>query len=137
MTGWSHLTVRADPAKRREVLGFVRHALQDANLDEKGLFEIELAIDEAITNIISHGYPAGGGPLTVGVLPGEEWVTVELRDRGIPFNPLLHPPVDVSAPLGDRKIGGLGVHLIRNLMDEIAYEYRDGENILTMRRRRR
>lgn len=136
MTGWSHLTLRADRRNLGEVFGFLRHVLGEAGIRERLLLDLELAVEEAVVNVMTHAYPGGQGVLVLGVMPGPGHVTIELRDRGVPFNPLLVPEPDVSAPLGKREIGGLGIHLIRTLMDEVSYEFRDGENILTLRKRR-
>ena len=136
MTGWSHLTIRADRRNLGEVFGFLRQVLGEAGIRERLLLDLELAIEEAVVNVMTHAYPGGEGDLVLGVMPGPDHVTIELRDRGVPFNPLLVPEPDISAPLGEREVGGLGIHLIRTLMDEVSYEFRDGENILTLRKRR-
>ncbi|MDH7510619.1 MAG: ATP-binding protein [Methanolinea sp.] len=136
MTGWSHLTIRADRRNLGEVFGFLRQVLGEAGIHERLLPDLELAVEEAVVNIMAHAYPGGEGDLVLGVLTGPDHVTIEIRDRGVPFNPLLVPEPDTSAPLWEREIGGLGVHLIRSLMDEVSYEFRDGENILTLRKRR-
>ncbi|MCQ8894271.1 MAG: ATP-binding protein [Methanolinea sp.] len=136
MTGWSHLTLRAEKNNLGEVFLFLRQVLGGAGIREQLLPDLELAVEEAVVNVMTYAYPNGEGDLVLGVLPGPDYVTIELRDRGTPFNPLLVPEPDITSPLGEREIGGLGVHLIRTLMDEVSYEYRDGENILTLRKRR-
>jgi anti-sigma regulatory factor (Ser/Thr protein kinase) len=92
-----------------------------------------LAIEEAVSNVLQHGY--GGMPRPVSVsletmLPGR--VRVVVTDRAPPFNPLSRPAVNTELPLDERPIGGLGVHLVKKLMHEVHYERRDGQNVLTM-----
>ena len=82
-------------------------------------------------NIVN--YSGATGDIEISLFSDDERVTVEISDDGRPFNPLteLEPP-DVDAPLGDRPIGGLGVHLVRTLMDEMHYSRQDGKNRLAM-----
>ncbi len=90
-----------------------------------------LALDELLTNIISYGYGDQDEHtirLILAVRPGV--VDIELIDDGKPFNPLAAPVPDTSAPLHERRIGGLGIHFVRKTMDAAAYERRDGNNIL-------
>lgn len=135
MSDWLHLKTRADRKNLGEILEFLRQVLKGAGIGERLLPDLELAVEEAVVNIMTYAYPDGEGELIIGVLPGPGHITIELRDRGRPFNPMLVPKPDTSAPLEDREIGGLGVHLIRMLMDEVSYDYRGGENILTLRKR--
>jgi len=88
MTGWSHLTIRADRRNLGEVFGFLRQVLGEAGIRERLLLDLELAIEEAVVNVMTHAYPGGEGDLVLGVMPGPDHVTIELRDRGVPFNPL-------------------------------------------------
>ena len=98
--------------------------------------QLVLALDEVVTNIILHGYedPAGQeveARLTV----RESLLTAEVEDAGRAFNPLDAPTPDLSAPLDERALGGLGIHLVKSLMDRVEYR-RDGEkNVLTVRKR--
>jgi anti-sigma regulatory factor (Ser/Thr protein kinase) len=92
-----------------------------------------LAIEEAVSNVLQHGYGGMPRPVSVSletVPPGR--VRAVVTDRAPPFNPLSRPEVDTQLPLDERPIGGLGVHLVKKLMDAIRYERRDGQNILTM-----
>ncbi len=97
---------------------------------------LNLALDEAMSNTIAYGWPDGGDheiELTLNV--GAGVVSVELSDDGRPFDPLKVPLPDLEADLESRPIGGLGVHFIKTLMDEVAYRREGGRNILTMRKR--
>jgi anti-sigma regulatory factor (Ser/Thr protein kinase) len=92
-----------------------------------------LAIEEAVSNVLQHGY--GGMPRPVTLVleaTAADRVRATITDRAPPFNPLARPEVNTSLPLEERAIGGLGVHLVKKLMDTTLYERRDGQNILTM-----
>jgi anti-sigma regulatory factor (Ser/Thr protein kinase) len=107
----------------------------ELGLSRKCLFEVNLALDELFTNIISYGFPDGSEHLVrVRVAVGEETLTVTIEDDGVAFNPLKRPPPDLPCSLAQCKIGGLGIHLAKNLMDGISYRRRGGKNVLTLRK---
>jgi anti-sigma regulatory factor (Ser/Thr protein kinase) len=97
---------------------------------------LNVVLDEAVSNAINHGYDAGvRGKIAVRLRRGADRVEVEVEDDGRPFDPLQAPPPDLTLPLERRPIGGLGIHLIRNLMDEVSYARHDGRNVLKMAKR--
>lgn len=101
----------------------------------RDLHALQLALEEAVTNVISHGY--GGRPghaFTLELRREGRRVTAVLTDDAPAYDPLARAEVDVHAPLAERGIGGLGVHLVKKLMDSAAYERRDGRNVLTLAR---
>jgi anti-sigma regulatory factor (Ser/Thr protein kinase) len=94
---------------------------------------LNVVLDEAVSNAINHGYDAGvHGEISVRLRRAPDDVLLEIEDDGRPFDPLQAPPPDLSLPLERRPIGGLGVHLIRNLMDEVSYARVGGRNVLKM-----
>jgi serine/threonine-protein kinase RsbW len=94
---------------------------------------LNVVLDEAVSNAINHGYDAGvRGEIAVRLRRAGDGVLVEVEDDGRPFDPLQTPPPDLTLPLEQRPIGGLGVHLIRNLMDEVSYARVGGRNVLKM-----
>ena len=94
---------------------------------------ISVVLDEAVSNAINHGYDAGvRGQIAVRLRRAPDAVLLEVEDDGRPFDPLQTPPPDLTLPLERRPIGGLGVHLIRNLMDEVSYARVGGRNVLKM-----
>lgn len=98
-------------------------------------FDLNLALDEIIVNVIRHGYQ-DQGPHEIGVsfaLDGGE-LTVSVEDDGVPFNPLEAPPPNLNVPFEERQPGGLGIHLVKNLMDELQYQRRGDRNVLTMKK---
>ena len=97
---------------------------------------LNVVLDEAVSNAINHGYAAGvRGEIAVRLRRAHDRVSVEVEDDGRPFDPLQAPPPDLSLPLDQRPIGGLGIHLIRNLMDEISYARVGGRNVFKMVKR--
>ena len=99
------------------------------------VFKLNLVLEELGVNIVN--YSGATGDIEISLVSDEESVTVEISDDGLPFNPLLDKETpDIAAPLGDRPIGGLGIHLVRSMMDEIWYSREDGKNKLAMTKRK-
>jgi len=99
-------------------------------------YHIQLALDELVTNVVSYAAEPGK-PCRIDLLLVRRPASVDmtLEDEGKPFNPLLAPQPDVTAPLEERPIGGLGIHFVRKTMDELTYERRNGRNILFIRKK--
>jgi serine/threonine-protein kinase RsbW len=106
--------------------------LRESGVGEKDIFEIGLAVDEACANIILYGYKGREGGITISSCVRDQQVEVTISDRGTPFDPLSVPPPDIAADVDHRKIGGLGIHLIRSMTDQVSYIYQDGTNLLTL-----
>jgi serine/threonine-protein kinase RsbW len=106
-------------------------------LPGRTLYAINLALDEAVTNIVLHGFEdaAAGQEFEVRLTAQDGLIIAEVEDQGRAFNPLDAPPPDLTAPLDERVLGGLGIHLIKNLMDRVEYRREDPKNVLTMRKR--
>jgi len=104
-------------------------------LPDKVMHDLNLALEEILTNIISYGYIDSREHeirVSLSARPGE--VRAEVEDDGQPFNPLEAPEPDITKPLEERTIGGLGIHLVRKLMDALEYKRRADRNILTIRK---
>ena len=97
---------------------------------------VDLALEEHLTNVLDYGFDEGRRPQILVRLEqhGENFM-VEVSDNGKAFNPLDQAEPDVNLPLQDRPIGGLGIHLMRKFIDELAYKREAGRNVLTMRKR--
>jgi anti-sigma regulatory factor (Ser/Thr protein kinase) len=93
----------------------------------------QVALDEVISNIVRHGQ--AGAPIQVFLRLAGDALEVEVSDEAEPFNPLDAPLPDTAAPLEGRKVGGLGIALVRHLMDDVEYERTAGRNRLVLRRR--
>ncbi len=108
---------------------------QALGLSRKCLFEINLALDELFTNIISYGFQDQSEHfIRVNISTDGDVLTVVLEDDGIAFNPVARIPSELPCTLDECKVGGLGIHLVKNLMDEVAYERRAGTNVLTLKK---
>ena len=99
---------------------------------------LNVALDELLQNTIVHGFadPRGGGggvSIAVELLPDR--LTVTLTDDGQPFNPLAAAAPDTARPLEERPVGGLGIHLVRQLMDEVRYQRQGGHNVVVLIKR--
>ena len=107
-------------------------------LPDNVLHDLNLALEEILTNIISYSYTDNGEheiTVRLSIEPGE--MRVDIEDDGKSFNPLEAPAVDTTKPLEERAVGGLGVHLVRKLMDGLAYQRHEGKNLLVMKKQLR
>ena len=123
-----------------EIRDFVGNIARDGDFSDKDIYNIQLATDEAASNIIEHAYQGvsdGILELSCGML--DDTIKIVLTDHGEPFDPGSIPMPDLKADLSERKIGGLGIFLMRKLMDEVRYESHPekNSNTLTMTKRRR
>jgi anti-sigma regulatory factor (Ser/Thr protein kinase) len=128
------LLLQNDLAEIPRLAGFIDEFCRPLGPTEEGRQSLHLALEEAVANVIEHGYRDGARhvfSVELTAAPAGR-VTVVLTDDAPAFDPLARPPVDTSRPLEEREIGGLGVHLVRQLAETASYEYRDGRNILTL-----
>ena len=103
---------------------FFRCATQEAGFDDAAAYQIELAIDEAATNIIEHAYGGEGrGEIECAYQVTEKGLTIFLKDHGLPFDPDLVNSPDILATIEKRNNHGYGIYLIRKLMDEVSFEF--------------
>ncbi len=102
----------------------------------KAMYLVPLAIEELVTNCIHYGYDdAREHTILITLSVADQTLTMTVEDDGHEFDPLARETPDLDAPAEDRPIGGLGIHLLRNLADDMAYERRDGTNRLTLTKR--
>lgn len=129
---------RFNPIKDRssEIIAFLM-ASPDMPQDADLRFKIELSVEEAVQNVVQYAYEGGIGWLEVGTSLDDKSLilTVELRDAGLPFNPLENDDPDIMLSANERPVGGLGIYLCKNMMDSISYRYEDGNNVLVMKKR--
>lgn len=119
------------------VTDFVNGELEALDCPKRIQRQIDVAIDELFGNIAQYAYNPDVGPATVRVEVTEEPLAVVITfiDHGVPYDPLSRDDPDVHAPLEARQAGGLGIFLVRQTMDDVTYAYKDGQNILTIRKR--
>ncbi|MCR5560526.1 MAG: SpoIIE family protein phosphatase [Bacteroidales bacterium] len=128
-----HLVMHNDVKQVSRLPGWLDTVAAKLDVPESLLPGLNLALEEAVTNVILYAYPKGiYGPVELDALKEGNSLKFVLSDSGKPFDPTARPDADVNASLEDRQIGGLGIHLVRSIMDAVSYEYRDGRNILTM-----
>ena len=121
-----------------ELLAFVQRACERAALDPDVAFDVRLATEEVVTNVIEHGYAGQDrpGPIAVRFHRDPRQVVVTVDDLAPPFDPATIRPADPTAPLEARRIGGLGWHFVTRVMDEVRHEHRQPRgNRLTLVKR--
>ena len=97
--------------------------------------DLSLALEEVLANVILHGFDDSAEHEIVVKLSMEHGsVSITVEDEGLPFNPLNAPEPDLTSPIEERPVGGLGVYLVRNIMDELDYQRREGRNCLFMKK---
>ena len=122
-----------------EIRDFVGDVARKGGFSNKDVYNIQLATDEAASNIIEHAYEGvPNGVLDLACNMEKDIIKIVLIDYGVPYDPSVVPMPDIKADLSERKIGGLGIFLMRKLMDDVHYEPRaDKSNVLTMTKRKR
>jgi serine/threonine-protein kinase RsbW len=118
------------------IIDFITAFMEDNDLQPGVINRVQVAADEAATNIIKHAYPGGEGPVTVNCALENGALSVTFLDQGRPFDPTTVKPPDLESEAEDRPIGGLGIYFMRTLMDEVAYHQPPGGgNALTIRKK--
>ena len=132
----ARLSLFAELAQLATIRTFVAQTGRDLGLGRQVTDDLVLAVDEACTNVLKHGYGGRGGKIELAVEAVEEGIRVIVRDWGAAFEPDAVPVPDVTAPLGARPLGGLGLFLMRQVMDDVdfAFDPQQG-NTLTMVKR--
>lgn len=115
------------------MLRFIKGGAEKLDFSSKKLNQIQIASEEALVNIINYAYPDEDGSVEIvyNIEDGESLV-IQITDWGIPFDPLSLPDPDTEAPLEERAVGGLGVYMMRSVMDEVRYKREGERNILTL-----
>ncbi|MDY2698029.1 MAG: ATP-binding protein [Lachnospiraceae bacterium] len=124
----------AEDAALSKVIAFAEEELEKAECPMRTLMQITVSIEEIFVNIARYAYPEKAGEMLLGIDYDdcEKIFTFRFRDQGIPFNPLDKPDPDVTLPAEERKVGGLGIFLMKKNMDGYSYTHENNENILTM-----
>ncbi|HIJ07146.1 ATP-binding protein [Methanocalculus sp.] len=129
-------TFKAEIQSLPELVIFLEKVLEEAGTLEEESFDIQLAADEIFINIASYAYGEGEGEVEVAVSIQDDSIMITFTDSGIPFNPLSLPSPDTTLGIDERRIGGLGIHLVRELMDTFTYQRQDTKNILLIEKKR-
>ena len=132
----NELEIEATADNLRNVLDFIDAHLEAADCPMKSKMQIDLAVEEIFINIANYAYAPEIGKATVRVEVSDDPVaiTITFVDRGVPYDPLKKADPDVTLSAEEREIGGIGIFLTKKLMDDIYYEYKEGQNVLTLKK---
>ena len=115
---------------------FVDEVCEQVDFDMSTTLKLNLAIEEAVVNVMNYAYPAGEkGDVDIEAMINDEYLVFVISDSGTPFDPTAKAEVDTTLSVEERGIGGLGIHLIRQIMDTINYKRVNGKNVLTLRKK--
>ncbi len=133
-SGGSHRLVLVNDIHQISLLpDFIQRIADEKQLAPGVIMNVNLALEEAVTNVILYAYPPGTeGTLEIRATVGDHSLRFTISDEGQPFDPTAAPEVDTNQGFAQRRIGGLGIHLVRQIMDNVRYEWKDGKNLLTM-----
>ncbi|MBR7039500.1 MAG: ATP-binding protein [Oscillospiraceae bacterium] len=130
------LCIKAKLENLVDVTAFVESQLETLDLPMKTQMQIDLAVEEIFVNIANYAYSPEDGLAIIEVeLTEDPRVIITFIDNGKPFDPLAKEDPDVTQTAEDRKVGGLGIFMVKKSMDDVSYEYKDGQNILRIEKR--
>jgi serine/threonine-protein kinase RsbW len=116
---------------------FVAERMERFETNRERVLLIELGLEEFLTNVIKYAYPLDEGDVEVGFSLTENGMfRMSIRDWGIPFNPISYEDPDLSGDISERRVGGLGIYLVRRMFDEMNYEREDDANMTVLYCRR-
>ena len=128
-----HLILHNDISQIPQLAEFMEVISEETKMDQGLAMSLNLALEEAVTNVILYAYPEGSdGLVDVEAIIWRDHIDFIISDAGMPFDPTAAAPPDLTLDVMDRPIGGLGIYLVKTIMDQVAYERKDGKNILSM-----
>ena len=130
----NEIEIKALTENLQEVLSFVDSHLEDMGASVKAQMQIDIAVEELFVNIAHYAYAPDTGMAVICVEKDVEKkkISITFRDKGKPYNPLVKTDPDITLSAEERSIGGLGIFMVKKSMDDMHYEYKDGQNILTI-----
>lgn len=132
----SRVAIGADLAEIPQVSKAMEELMRECSFSDDAILDLQLAVEEAIANIILHGYRRASGKVEIEIHVTDETAEVRIKDYAPPFDPLSVPDPDRVSDLSERHTGGLGIYLMRQVVDEVHYKYEDGKNVLTLIKRK-
>ena len=130
------LTLPNDVETIPQLNEFIDMIAEETGMDMSLTMSLNLAIEEAVVNVMTYAYPEGTtGNVKIEAIADQEWLSFIISDSGIPFDPTAKEAADTTLSVEERPIGGLGIFLVRQLMDTINYKRINGMNILTVRKK--
>ena len=128
----NNISVQATTENLDTVIGFVDEFLEECGCPMKTQMQIDLCVEEMYINIANYAYGDDIGEAEIEVSENGGEVSITMKDRGVPYNPLEKPDPDTTLSAEERQVGGLGIFIVKKTMDSVIYEYKDGQNIFTM-----
>ena len=131
------ISVDATIENLEKVVEFINTELESFDCNSKTQMEIAIAVDEIFSNISHYAYgdKVGQATILIGFDKESKEVTLRFIDKGVPYNPLDKEDPDVSLSADERHEGGLGIYIVKKTMDKVEYEYKDNQNILTIKKK--
>lgn len=127
------LRLRNDPSELARLEDLLRPVVGKHGLSAHESFTLQLLLEEVVSNVITHAYEdEAEHEILVRLSVTEGEVHIEIEDDGKPFDPTAAPPVDTSAPLDQREVGGVGIHLVRRFADDVRYTRDQGRNVVSV-----
>lgn len=131
MEGNREITVPSKADEIPVILDFIEETMRSSGFDMKKIMEVQLAAEEACTNIALYAYGEREGDIHIVARIGDG-LHLTIEDRGTPFDPTKREAPAMKASAEERPVGGLGIYLIKNYVDEVSYEFKDGKNVLRL-----
>lgn len=129
------LRISAKIENLETMIDFILNSINEVNNSNKFLGKLRLVSEEILVNIIIYAYPKTTGDILIKIEVTDNTLNLDIIDWGIPFNPIEKENPDINLPLEERTIGGLGIFMVKNIMDEIKYDYSENKNILSMKKK--
>ena len=132
------LNVKSDRAELEQVIDVMDGLAEREEWAPDFTYRVHLALEELVLNVMDYGYDDGAQDIEIHLTSDADAITIEIVDSGRPFDPLSDAPQpDLDAPVEERRVGGLGVHLVKTLMDRMDYKRENEQNRLTVVARKR
>ena len=132
----TRVVIGGDLAGIPRVSAAIEDMMRECRFSDDEILDLQLGVEEAIANIILHGYRGVSGEVEIEIHVTDMSAEVGISDQAPPFDPLSVPVPDLGSELSERHAGGLGIHLMRQVVDEVRYEYVNGNNVLTLVKRK-
>lgn len=128
------LTVKAKIENYELCAAFIEEQLEAKGFGMKSMLKVITACEEIIVNVMNYAYGDREGDLEIAFYDGNDYITITFVDNGAPFNPFEQPEIDVSLALDEREVGGLGILMVKKMMDDVHYDYINNQNRLTIKK---
>ena len=129
------LNIEAKIENLKNVNDFLSECFENAGCSMKMMMQLELVTEELFANVCNYAYDDAIGMICIGAEAKDGMLSLTFTDSGKPYDPLKKEDPDITLSAEDRPIGGLGVFMVKNIMDDVSYEYKDGKNILTVKKK--